>query len=422
MFDPYKVREDFPILKRTVNGYPLIYFDNAATSQKPRSVIEAMKEFYERSNANIHRAIHLLSQEATELYEKAHEEVAKFINAESYEEVVFTKNATEAINLVAYSWGLKLNPEDEVVVTLMEHHSNLVPWEALSRIRKFKIKYVDVNSDGTLNYEDLEQLVTDKTRLVCVTHVSNVTGVINDVKRISKLAHDHGALVLVDGAQSVPHIPVDVKKLDVDFLAFSGHKMLGPTGIGVLYAKRELLEEGEPFLFGGGMIREVRYDPAEKNLKISWNELPWKFEAGTPNVCGAVGLMEAVRYLKRLGMENVYAHERNLTNYTLDRLAEISGLDVYGPNKNADRSGIVPFNMAGLSSHDLALLLDQFGIMVRSGLHCAQPLHQRLGLKASVRASFYVYNTREEVDRFVEVLKELSEGLKRQNSRSTSPA
>ncbi|MEM1798304.1 MAG: cysteine desulfurase, partial [Candidatus Jordarchaeales archaeon] len=315
--------------------------------------------------------------------------------------------------LVAYSWGLKLNPEDEVVVTLMEHHSNLVPWESLSKIRKFKVKYADVNSDGTLNYENLEQLMTGKTRLVCVTHVSNVTGVINDVKRISKLAHDHGALVLVDGAQSVPHIPVDVKKLDIDFLAFSGHKMLGPTGIGVLYAKRELLEEGEPFLLGGGMIREVRYDPVEKNLKISWNELPWKFEAGTPNVCGAIGLMEAVRYLKRLGMENVYAHERNLTKYALDKLAEIGGLDVYGPNKNVDRSGIIPFNMAGLSSHDLALLLDQFGIMVRSGLHCAQPLHQRLGLKASVRASFYVYNTREEVDRFVGVLKELSEGLKR---------
>jgi len=414
LLDPYRVREDFPILKRTVNGYPLVYFDNAATSQKPISVIEAMREFYEKSNANIHRAVHTLSQEATELYEEAHKEVASFINAESYEEVVFVKNATEAINLVAYSWGLKLNPEDEVVVTLMEHHSNLVPWESLSRIKKFKVKYAGVNYDGTLNYESLEQLVTGKTRFVCVTHASNVTGVINDIEKISKLAHEHGALLLVDGAQSVPHMPVDVKKLDVDFLAFSGHKMLGPTGIGVLYAKRELLEGGEPFLFGGDMIKEVTYTHNEGRLRISWNELPWKFEAGTPNVCGAVGLMEAVRYLKRLGMENVHEHERNLTIYALDKLREVSTLKTYGPGREIDRCGIIPFNMDGLDSHDLALLLDQFGIMVRSGFHCAQPLHQHLGLKSSVRASFYVYNTREEVDRFVEVLREVSEGLKRQ--------
>ncbi len=413
MFDPYRVREDFPILRRIVNGYPLIYFDNAATSQKPRSVIEATKDFYEKSNANIHRAVHTLSQEATELYEEAHEEVARFINAEGYEEVVFVKNTTEAINLVAYSWGLRLESGNEVVTTLMEHHSNIVPWEALSKLKKFKVKYVDVNGDGTLNYEKLEQLITKRTRLVCVTHVSNVTGAINDIKAISKLAHENDALLLVDGAQSVPHMPVDVKKLGADFLAFSGHKMLGPTGIGVLYARRELLEEGEPFLFGGDMIKDVSYVQDEEKVRISWNKLPWKFEAGTPNVCGAIGLMEAVRYLKRLGMENVYMHERNLTLYALERLEEINEINTYGPGRETERGGIIPFTMTGIDSHDLALLLDQFGIMVRSGLHCAQPLHQRLGLKSSVRASFYIYNTREEVDRMVDVLKEVSEGLKR---------
>ncbi|MBS7287343.1 MAG: cysteine desulfurase [Candidatus Freyarchaeota archaeon] len=413
MFDPYSIREDFPILRRTVNGHPIIYFDNAATSQKPRSVIDAMKKFYEENNANIHRAVHTLSQEATELYEEAHKEVASFINAESYEEVVFVKNTTEAINLVAYSWGSRLNPDDEVSVTLMEHHSNIVPWWTLSKFRNFKLKYVDVKGDGTLNYEDLEQQITEKTRFVCVTHVSNVTGVINDIKRISKLAHENDALLLVDGAQSAPHMPVDVKKLGVDFLAFSSHKMLGPTGIGVLYARRELLEEGEPFLFGGGMIKDVCYVQNKGDLDVSWNELPWKFEAGTPNVCGAVGLMEAVRYLRRLGMENVYIHERNLALYALERIEEVGGIRVYGPGKETERCGIIPFNMTGIDSHDLALLLDQFGIMVRSGLHCAQPLHQRLGLKSSVRASFYIYNTREEVDRMVDILNNLSEGLKR---------
>nr|MDO8063376.1 cysteine desulfurase [Candidatus Freyrarchaeum guaymaensis] len=408
MFDPYKVREDFPIFQRKIEGEPLIYFDNAATSQRPRQVIETIRRFYEEHNANIHRAVHTLSQEASELYEEAHEEVAKFINAKGIEEVVFVKNTTEAINLVAYSWGLRtLKQGDEVVVTLMEHHSNIVPWEMISKIKGARVKYAQINDDGTLNYVSLEQAVTSKTKIICVTQMSNVTGVINDVERISKLAHENDALCMVDAAQSVPHMPVDVKSLDADFLAFSGHKMLGPTGIGVLYGKEDVLSEMEPFLGGGDMIREVRYNWREGACEVTWNELPWKFEAGTANICGGVGLMEAIRYLKRLGMENVQKHEKELTEYALRRLMEIEKVEVYGPVRKA-RGGIIPFNVSGVNHHDVALLLDQFGIMVRSGLHCAQPLHQRLGLKGTVRASFYIYNTQDEVDRMVEVLKEIA--------------
>lgn len=412
MFDPCKVREDFPILKRKINNHPLIYFDNAATSQKPRQVIEAMKEFYEKHNANVHRAVHTLSLEATELYEEAHEEVAKFIGAKSMEEIIFVRGTTEAINLVAYSWGLhNLQREDEVLVSLMEHHSNIVPWEILSKIKGFKVKYADVNPDGTLNYESLKEMLTPKVKLVCITHVSNVTGVINDVKAIAKLAHENGALVLVDGAQSVPHMPINVKNLDCDFLAFSGHKMLGPTGIGVLYGKREILEEMEPFHGGGEMIREVSFNLETRRCKISWNELPWKFEAGTPDVCGAVGLTAAIKYLRTLGMDNVKAHEGNLTEYALKRLKECQKVTVYGPEDVRLKCGIIPFNVEGFISHDVALLLDSYGIMIRSGFHCAQPLHQKLGISSSARASFYIYNTREEVDRFVEALKEIEQTL-----------
>ena len=321
MLDPYKIREDFPILKRKINNHPLIYFDNAATSQKPKQVIEAIKNFYENHNANVHRAVHTLSQEATELYESAHEEVAKFINANGMEEIVFVRGTTEAINLVAYAWGLhNLKKGDEIIVSLMEHHSNIVPWEIISKITMANVKYGKVNDDGTLNYESFENLISKKTKIVCVSHVSNVTGIVNDVKRVTRVAHEHGALALIDGAQSVPHMPVNVKDLDADFLAFSGHKMLGPTGIGVLYGKKEILESMEPFQGGGEMIREVSFNPKTRRCSISWNVLPWKFEAGTPNVCGGVGLMEAVRYLKRIGMENVKAHEETLTEYALPRM------------------------------------------------------------------------------------------------------
>jgi cysteine desulfurase/selenocysteine lyase len=410
MFDPYEVREDFPILKRKINDHPLIYFDNAATSQKPKQVIEAIKNFYENHNANVHRAVHTLSQEASELYEKAHEEVANFINANSMEEIIFLRGTTEAINLVAYAWGLhNLKKGDEVLVSLMEHHSNIVPWEILSKINGFNIKYAEVNADGTLNYEDFEDLVSKKTKIVCISHVSNFSGVINDVKRVAKVAHEHGALTLIDGAQSVPHLPINVKDLDVDFLAFSGHKMLAPTGIGALYGKREILEKMAPFQGGGEMIREVSFNQMTRRCSITWNDLPWKFEAGTPNVCGGVGLAEAVRYLRKLGMENVNAHECSLTKYAMQHMQECQKINIYGPKDVSIKCGIIPFNVDGLSSHDVALFLDNYGIMIRSGFHCAQPLHEIFKLNSSARASFYVYNTREEVDRFIEVLKEIEQ-------------
>jgi len=411
MLDPYKIRLDFPILKRKVNGHPLVYFDNAATSQKPKQVIEAVKDFYENHNANVHRAVHTLSQEASELYEKAHEEVAQFINAKGIEETVFVRGTTEAINLVAYSWGFRnLGKQDEVIISLMEHHSNIVPWEIMSKIKGFKIRYAEVKEDGTLNYESFESLVTSRTKLVCVSHVSNITGVVNDIQRISKSTHQNGALLIVDAAQSVPHMPVDVRKLDVDFLAFSGHKMLAPTGIGVLYGKRALLEDMEPFQGGGDMIKEVDYSPRTKRCSIRWNSLPWKFEAGTPHISGGVGLMEAVRYLKQLGMKNVAAHEEMLTKYAMQHMKDCGEkVEIYGPKDASAKCGIIPFGVAGLSSHDVALFLDNYGIMIRSGFHCAQPLHQLLKLNSSARASFYIYNTKEEVDRFIEVLKEIEQ-------------
>jgi cysteine desulfurase/selenocysteine lyase len=408
MFDPYEVRKDFPILQRVVNGYPLIYLDNAATTQKPAQVINAMREFYEKHNANVHRAVHTLSHESSELYEKAHEEVAEFINADGIKETIFLKNTTEAINLVAYSLGLhQLGENDEVLVTLMEHHSNIIPWIMLSKIKGFKIKFAGVNTDGTLNYEDLEKLVSKKTRFVCLSHMSNVTGTINDVEKVAKIAHDYNALILVDGAQSVPRMPIDVKKLDIDFLAFSGHKMLGPTGIGVLYGKETILEEMEPFLYGGDMVRGVKFDQQNECCSITWNELPWKFEAGTPNVCGGIGLMEAVKYLKKLGMQNVDNYERELTEYALKKFSELEKVKLYGPKDASVRRGIIPFSIDGLNPHDISLFLDQYGIMIRSGFHCAQPFHEQLKIGPSARASFYIYNIKEEIDRLIEILREI---------------
>lgn len=409
MFDPNKVREDFPILKREINGHQLIYFDNAATSQKPRQVIEAIKDFYENHNANVHRAVHTLSQEASELYERAHEEVAKFIGASALEEIVFLKGTTEAINLVAYSLGLhNFDKNDEVLLSLMEHHSNIVPWEILSKLREFKIRYAQVKPDGTLDLESFQKAISNKTKIVCISHVSNVTGVINDIKKIAKTAHEYGSLILVDGAQSVPHLPVNVKDLDVDFLAFSGHKMLGPTGIGVLYGKSDILKNMEPFQGGGEMIKDVKFIPKTRRCSIVWSDLPWKFEAGTPDICGGVGLREAVKYLKNLGMENVKRHEETLIEYVLSRMkGRFKKIRIYGPQNPSGKCGIIPFGIEGLSSHDIALFLDNYGIMVRSGFHCAQPLHETIKLSSSARASFYIYNTKEEIDRFVEVLEEI---------------
>ena len=366
-----------------------------------------MVDFYENNNANVHRGVHTLSLEATELYEQSRECVAHFIGAKASSEIIFVRGTTEAINLVAYSWGLShLKEGDEVLVSLMEHHSNIVPWEITAKIRGFKINYVNVTSDGILDVNDFENKLSSKTKLVCLSHISNVTGVINDIKKLTKLVHDHGAIILVDGAQAIPHMKIDVQDLNVDFLVFSGHKMLGPTGIGVLYGKKELLQNMAPFQGGGEMIKDVAFDSINKCCNISWNELPWKFEAGTPNICGAVGLSAAIKYLKQVGMDNILTHEQELTKYALNSMKNLSKVTLYSP-MNANKCGIITFSIANLSSHDIALLCDSYGIAIRSGYHCAQPLHQFLQLQSSARASFYLYNTQEEIDCFIEVLKEL---------------
>ncbi|MEM3560278.1 MAG: aminotransferase class V-fold PLP-dependent enzyme, partial [Nitrososphaerota archaeon] len=330
--DPLKIREDFPIFKREINGHKLIYLDNAATTQKPIQVINAIKDYYEKYNANVHRAVYTLSQESTRLYEEAHYEVAKFINAKSYEEIIFVKNTTEAINFIAYTIGLKrLKKGDEVIITLMDHHSNIIPWILLEKIKGIKVKYVKVNPNGTLKYNDFEELINNRTKIISFPHISNVLGTINDAKYISKIAHENNALVVLDAAQSVPHIPFDVKEIDCDFAAFSGHKMLGPTGIGVLYAKREIIEDMEPFIGGGDTIYSVIFNGKKGKCNVKWNDLPWRFEGGTQNIAGGIGLMEAVRYLKRIGMEKVKLYEREITEYALKRMEnELEKTIIYG--------------------------------------------------------------------------------------------
>ncbi len=407
--NPHLLRKDFPLLEKEVNGYKIAYLDNAATSQKPVQVIEAIREFYTHSNANVHRGIHRLSEEATDLYEKARDRVASFIGAGSHE-IVFTRNTTEAINLAAAQLARMLRPGDEVVTTVMEHHSNLLPWAMLCETRRIRLRICDITDEGLLDYEELLSLITHRTRIVCVTHASNVLGTVNDVKTIAETAHDKGALVLVDGAQSVPHMPVDVQRLGCDMLAFSGHKMLGPMGIGVLYVKEELLESWTPVLYGGGIVVEVKC--VGDVCRPRWVKGPERFEAGTPNVAGAVGLAAAIDYLEAIGLEEVAKHERKLTRYTLERMSnELNRVVTYGPPLE-HRVGIIPFNVKGLTPHEVAALLDQFGIAVRSGLHCAQPLHDRMGVPGgTVRASFYLYNIPEEADRLVEALKIVEEGL-----------
>lgn len=401
LMDVEKIRNDFPILKRKISGTQVVYLDNGATSQKPVHVIEAMKKYYESHNANIHRSVHTLAEEATNIYENARENIASFINAEK-EEVIFTKNATEAINLVMYSWGLQLNKGDEIITTVMDHHSNIVPWQALEK-KGIKLSFIDITDDGMLRMEELEEKINSKTKLVAVTQASNVLGTINPVEEIAKLAHDHGALCLVDGAQSVPKMQVDFKKIDCDFLAFTGHKMLGPMGIGVLAAKQEILEKMNPFLYGGDMIKKVTVSGS------TWNDLPWKFEAGTANVEGAVGMSAAVDYLKRIGMNSVRSHDKQITEYALEKLSEIKDIKIYGPSDPEKRTGAVSFNIVKnndilIHPHDLASLLNDRGIAIRSGNHCAQPLHERLGVPSTARASFYVYSTKEEVDLLVKAL------------------
>ncbi len=397
------VRADFPILSIEVNGRPLIYFDNAATTQKPRQVIEAVKEFYERLNANVHRGIHYLSREASELYEGAHEVLAKFINAD-FEEVVFTSNTTESINLVAWGWALhNVEEGDRMVTTVMEHHSNMLPWRAIAELKKAELVYADVDDEGIPKMDELEVLINERTKLVAISGMSNVTGAIPDVERVIKLAHKHGAVVMLDGAQMVPHMPVDVRKLDVDFLAFSGHKMLGPTGTGVLYGKKDLLEEMEPAKPGGGTIKDVTLEGQV------WADLPWKHEGGTPNIAGGIGLAKAAEYLMRVGMERIREHEKELTKRGLELLGDMERVVVYGPKDVDRRGGILTFNVKGMDPHMVGALLDVRGIAVRTGLHCAHPLHRRLGaIDGTVRASFYLYNTMEELEIFAEELRSIT--------------
>ncbi|OGI15707.1 cysteine desulfurase [Candidatus Micrarchaeota archaeon RBG_16_49_10] len=397
MFDAKKIREDFPILKRKVNGKTLVYFDNAATTQKPVQVINAIRDYYENHNANIHRGVHQLSQEASQMYEDAHHVVGKLIGAK-WDETIFTRNTTEGLNLVMYAWAMrKLKKGDEIISTVMEHHSNMVTWQFLKEMG-IKLKFVGINDDGTLKMEDYDKLVTRSTKLITVVHASNVVGTINDVRKIGKIAHDNKALFVVDGAQSVPHMPVNVKKMDADFLAFSAHKMLGPTGMGALYGKRSLLQSMDPFMYGGDMIKQVTLE------KSTWNDLPWKFEAGTPNICGGVAFAEAVKYLERLKMKNVRKHEEEITKYAMERMSEVDGLKIFGPGDYRNRGGVLSFNLGEIHPHDLATILDEFGVAVRSGQHCAAPLIHLLKAHATTRASFYVYNTKEEVDYFIDVL------------------
>lgn len=398
--DVQQVRSDFPTLQRDVNGEPLAYLDNAATSQKPRCVIKAVKKFYERHNSNVHRCVHQLATEATEIYDEAHETVAEFIGAEPGE-VIFTKNATESLNIVAYSYAAdNLSEEDEILITEMEHHSMVVPLQRAAEETGAELKYVDVDDNGELDMEDFYNKLSDDTALVGVAHVSNVLGTVNPIHELADAAHQHGAKIVVDGAQSAPHMPVDVESLDVDFFAFSGHKMLAPTGTGVLYGKKQLLAEMEPFNSGGGMISRVeRHD-------TSWNDLPWKFEAGTPNIAGAAGLDAAVEYLKEVGRAGINSHTRNLGKEAFRRLEELERVSVYGPE---ERSGLVSFTVDGAHPHDISSLLDERGIAVRGGHHCAQPLAEKMGVSSTVRASFYLYNDEEEIGRLVNGVEEAAE-------------
>jgi cysteine desulfurase/selenocysteine lyase len=394
-----QIRADFPLLGREVNGKSLVYLDSGATSQKPASVIEAIDSYYRHSNANIHRAVYDLGEESTALYEHAKQRVADFIGGQ-FEETIFTRNVTEAINLVRYTWGRQnVTAGDVVLITQMEHHSNIVPWQLLCQEQQAKLEYLTVGDEGRLDLDELDaKLDTGKVKLVSVTHVSNVLGTINPVAEIAHRAHGAGARVLVDAAQAVPQLPVDVSATGADFYGFTGHKMLGPTGVGVLWARRELLEEMPPFLGGGDMIRTVEPDHS------TWNDLPWKFEAGTSSIADGVGLGVAVDYLSELGMPAIRAHEQELTTYALDRLSEVQGVQIYGPRPASERGGIISLQMEGIHPHDIAEICNREGVCIRAGHHCAQPLMRALGVPATARASFHVYNTLDDVDRLVDAL------------------
>jgi cysteine desulfurase/selenocysteine lyase len=402
MFDTKKVREDFPILSRKVNGQTLVYLDNAATSQKPIQVIDAISQYYKEYNANIHRGLHTLSEEATIAYEDVREKIAKFIGARETNSVIFTRNTTEAINLVAHSWGRhNILPGDQIVLSAMEHHSNLVPWQMLAKDRQANLAFIELTADGQLDMESAKKVIgSPRTKLVCINHMSNALGTINPVAEIAKLARSQGATVLIDAAQSVPHLPTSVQEIDCDFLAFSFHKMLGPTGVGVLWGKPELLEAMPPFLGGGDMISAVWRDRA------TYNELPWKFEAGTPNIADVIASGVAIDYLQNLGMENVRAHEIELTEYALKKFTTLNDVVIYGPPNAKDRGGVISFNFAQVHPHDLGQILNESGIAIRAGHHCCQPLMRDLNVSGTARASFYIYNTKEEVDLLMAALEE----------------
>jgi cysteine desulfurase/selenocysteine lyase len=399
MLDVAKIRKDFPILNRTVNNKPLVYLDNAATSQKPNQVVEAIVDYYKRYNANVHRGIHTMSEEATAAYESVRDKIREFINAPESREIIYTRGTTEAINLVAYSWGRQnVLPGDEIALTAMEHHANLVPWQQLAIEREAKLVFLELNSEGLIDLEEARQKIGPKTRIVAVTAMSNVMGTIVPVKEIARIAHEHGALVLVDGAQSVPHLPTSVRDLDCDFLAFSLHKMLGPTGVGILWGKASILEKMPPFMTGGDMISSVYRE------KSTWNELPWKFEAGTPNIADVIASGVAIDYLQKLGMENVRAHELEITAYALKALQNLGNVKIYGPLDATARGGVVSFNFSEVHPHDLGQILNDSGIAIRAGHHCCQPLMRDLKVSGTARASFYIYNTEEEIDTLVKAL------------------
>lgn len=391
------VREQFPILNQEVNGHPLVYLDSAATSQKPRAVLDAVRRYYELDNSNVHRGVHTLGSRATDAYEGAREKVAAFIGAAHPEEIVFNRGTTTGLNLVASSYGdANVNEGDEIVLTPIEHHSNLIPWQQLAKRKGAVLKYIEPNPDGTIDVEAAAKVITDKTKIVAIAYVSNVMGVVHPVKEIGALAHKHGAVIVVDGAQSTPHTKVDVQDLDCDFYALSGHKMCAPTGIGALYGKKALLEKMEPVEFGGEMIDDVGL------YESTWKDLPWRFEGGTPIIAGAVGLGAAIDFLNELGMDNVAAHEHRLAMYAMQRIQEIDGLKVFGPQDR--KVGIVTFNLDDVHPHDVATVLDSYGVAIRAGHHCCQPLMRWLEVSSTARASFYLYNNEQDIDRLIDAL------------------
>ncbi|UZQ83356.1 cysteine desulfurase [Thermoanaerobacter sp. RKWS2] len=405
--DVEKIKKDFPILNVKPHGKKLIYLDNAATTQKPIEVIKAMDKYYEELNANVYRSPHYLSALSTQAYEEARERVKKFINAKKEESIIFTRNTTESINFIAYTWGMKyINEGDEIILTIAEHHSNMLPWQMVVEAKKARLKYVHLDENFRLSMKDFKEKMSDKVKLVAVQHMSNVLGIINPVEEITHIAHKYGAKVLIDGAQSVPHMPIDVQRIGCDFFAFSGHKMLGPMGIGVLYIKEDLLSDVPPFLRGGEMIDEVFEDRA------TFAPPPLKFEAGTPNVKGACVLVSAIDYIEKIGLSNIHNHEGELLEYGLQKMKELDFVKLYGPNDAKERGGLISFNVEGVHPHDVATILDEEGIAVRSGHHCCLPLMRYLGVPATVRASFYLYNDFDDIDALVEGLKKVRKWFK----------